>query len=149
MTIIDTLRSRKGKYVTLRGSRQLETYKGVDAVVVKHIKLIGRVGLNYDHMQRTIDGRADGSLPPVNAGLNRMSWDEYPYFLKSNKSGKIYVRLYPVDKDGFRNIETRYTVNGHTAASAAALSLCTAKEKQEHSNPDCINYAIDNITSIS
>ena len=146
--IVDLLKSRKGRYVTIEGKRQMDTYKDECHIVEKHTKFIARVGLNYDNLQATKDGRASGELPQTNAGLNGMTWSDYPYFLEG-KGGKIYVRLYPVDGDGFRNMETTYTVDGVPATKEYALTFCTAKEKREGEPPACINYGIHNITRVS
>lgn len=146
--IIAALTARKGQYVNIEGERTMETYKDITERVVKKVKFIARVGLDYDNMKRTMEGRANGDLPAENQGLNGMKWSDFPYFLEGTK-GRIYVRLYPVDADGFRNMETKYFVNGIETTKEQALSFCTAKEKRDNPNPACINYGIDNITSVA
>jgi hypothetical protein len=62
--------------------------------LTKYTNMLCRLGCNYDNIIDTQNGRADGSLPAVNAGLKGRTWVLFPVLLRSIKQpDRIYLRL--------------------------------------------------------
>jgi len=92
--ISQTISQRKGANVRLCWKRPVKTKKSAGLIKVeKEVCTTGRVGIDHENKKSTIAGRADGSLPAVNAGLPWGNWEWFPYIIEHN--GQRYLRLNP------------------------------------------------------
>jgi hypothetical protein len=82
----------KGSNIVLEWVRDMDTRKGVEVPFSKSVRMIGRIGINYDNMAAVQDKRENGELPAENAGLPWGKWSEYPWLIEHKD--KHYVRLY-------------------------------------------------------
>lgn len=140
----------KGQFVGLNWTRSLKTYKGETRKVRKSVRTVVRIGLNYDNRGVVEQARASGELPAENAGLNGMEWVQHPVLLRSLKTGKLYVRAYPVrDADGKpRSCKSIYKIDGSVVSRDDAKAVCLASEFGAGGATDCYNIAVDSITGL-
>lgn len=95
-SIKDFLLTRKGQFSKAIWHRPCKTLKAFAHMsIVKCTTVVVRTGIDYENLTSTKEGRADGTLPSVNAGLlPGQSWEQFPYLINSEKSG-LMVRVYP------------------------------------------------------
>ena len=82
-----------GANVILEWVRDCKTRKGVEVSITKHVRMVGRVGIDYDNQKAVIAKRASDELPSKNQGLSWGQWVESSKYLIEHK-GNYYVRLY-------------------------------------------------------
>ena len=148
--IASRLSSLKGQFVGLSWKRDLKTYKGSTALVTKSVRAVLQVGADYDNRAVVEAARESGELPAENAGLKGKEWVQFPTILRSVKTGKLYVRTYPVtDKAGKpRSCKSIYRINGVRVGKADAKEICLAGEFSNGSPLACYDIGIDNLTSV-
>lgn len=139
-----------GQFVGLNWNRPMKTYKGVSVQPRKSVRTVVRIGLNYDDRAVVERARESGELPSENAGLNGMEWVQHPVLLKSTKTGKLYVRAYPVrDAAGNpRSCKTIYKIDGTVVDRDAVKQVCLASEFSKGAPTECYNIAVDSITGL-
>ena len=139
----------KGTIHTVHYTKKLKTLKGVTDEIKKVSMTQGRFGVEYDHIQVVREGRNDCSLPAENAGLQPgMEWDEYPYFLKSKKTGDIQLR---VSRANSGISETKYFKNGQEITKAEAKALCLKSEFPDYKDKPAspvFNISVQKIDNI-
>ena len=150
MTIekLEQLLNTNGKFNSIKYERTCATYKGVEDTILKatdvHSVAVGRV---YDNMQSTKDGRENGTLPEENAGLKGFEWVKFPVFLKSIRTGKMYLRIETSKNTKFA---TRYYENGVEVKKEDIMDQLTAKEKNHNGDmPTVMNIPVDSIISVN
>lgn len=136
----------KGANIVVEWVRPVETYKGVTASVTKSVRMVGRIGMEYDNLAAVQAKRESGELPAENKGLNGMEWIEAPWLLRSIKSGKYQIRLYNGTSPNVKP-ETHWFLNGVEVAKEQVMALITAKEK-DSSHGDCFSCKVENMTRI-
>lgn len=134
----------KGSIHTITYSKQLKTRKGVADVITKRSETQGRFGVDYDNIKTVYQARNTGELPTENAGLSGMEWveDGFPYFLKSQKTGKIQLRVSRVNSG---NNKTTYYKNGVECQKADVEALCLKSEFPDYKKDDKVPHPIFNI----
>ncbi len=133
--------SRKGQFAGFLWVRPMATRKDVSSVITKEVRCVARVGLDYESMASTTEGRNDGTLPAENAGLPWGTWARFPYLIEHN--GNLYLRLYP--RQGGK-CHVRYRINGLIADRAMIEPLCLAKEFRDDDSPrTCITLNVNNL----
>ena len=68
----------KGANIVLEWSRAVKTRKGVADTIRKNVRMVGRIGIEYDNVKTVQDKRESGKLPTENAGLPWGRWECYP-----------------------------------------------------------------------
>lgn len=102
--------------------------KGVDAVITKETRCVGRIGIDYENRADTIAGRMDGSLPIMNKGLPWGKWARFPYLIKHK--GELFLRIYPK-----RDPKIVYRINGQVCRVEEIQDLCLASEFRDDVSP--------------
>ena len=137
----------KGANIMVDWERPLKMRKAYKNMpMTKFTSMLCRIAVDYDNTKPTIEGRANGSLPAVNAGLNGMQWETFPTLLKSIKSGKLHIRL---QTGTFKNVETKkeYRLNGQKIEKEDyAHAMC--KEPKSNGKFGPFNVPIENIIRI-
>lgn len=124
--------SRKGQFTGFLWIRPMKTRKGVQALITKQVRCVGRVGLSYDNRAAVQDARASGELPTTNAGLPWGEWlmlkgvSFFPYIIAHK--GNLYLRIYPVPG---RAPKVIYKIDGRIASKSEVRDLCLASEFSE------------------
>lgn len=138
--------SRKGQICSFRAKRQLKTLKQFkDLVIEKESSYSCRIGIEYENMAVTKEIRAEGKEP---SGLKGKEWLFYPYFLKSQSSENIYVRLYAMDPaKGLNGRDTKYFLNGNLAEKENIRQFCLASEFSNgiYVPKPCIDFSLNSI----
>lgn len=139
----------KGTIHTMTYGKELKTRKGVTAKISKKTVMQIRMGVDYDHLATTIEGRKDGTLPPENAGLNpSLKWvDKGRNFLINTKTGRVMLRVAYANGNPTK---TQYYKDGVPVEKADIEALCLKSEigSPGKATPSVINISIDKIMSI-
>jgi hypothetical protein len=138
----------KGANIVVEWERPVKLRKAYATMpMTKHSKMLCRIGVDYDHKQPTKDGRADGSLPAENAGLNGMTWVDFPTILQSNKTGKYYLRL---EAGTFGNVktETEFRLDGQPVEKADWAHTMLASESTPSKRFGTFNIGAETILRI-
>lgn len=134
----------KGANIVLEWNRSVKTRKGVTDTIRKSVRMVGRIGIEYDNIGAVQVKRKTGELPAENAGLPWGRWECYPWLIEHN--GKYYVRLYNgTSKLVKPNVE--FTLNGETVAREEIESKLLASELAEKTG-DCFTCKVEDMTRI-
>lgn len=139
----------KGANIVVEWLRPCKTFKGVTDTVTKAVRMVGRIGVEYDNLSAVQAKRESGDLPVQNQGLNGMEWVEAPYLLKAIKSGRYLIRLYNGTSASVHP-EVHFFVNGIEVEKDELFSRAQyllASEKTP-SHGDCFSCHTDDITRI-
>lgn len=134
-----------GRFVNLDTCKTLKTKKAYSGKVVTKIgHSTVRVGVNYDNMKATIEGRANGSKPIENAGLQWGAWvdGEKNFFIQHK--GNMYLRV----ANSPNKAVNHYFCDGKEITKEQAQEYCLTSEFRKGEAPEVMNYNIDNILSI-
>lgn len=102
------LLAKKGQYCRIVSNRPLKVRKGRDEII-KHSEFTVRIGVSYDALKSTKEGREDGTLPSENQGM----WGEWVIFpiLKKHKENH-YIRCTAVNGNDNCIPKTSFHRNG-------------------------------------
>jgi len=135
--------AKKGAYYNLDTMRPMKTkkaYSNESLIKVSHQSV--RIGIEYDNMKATIQGRADGTKPAENAGLPFGQWYDNGYIVEHK--GNYYARFYTTPNKA----QTTYLLNGKVIDKEQAKSMCLASEFSNKAPTECFSMNIENITHI-
>ena len=137
-TILEQVVSqKKGANVHLCWRRTCKTKKSAGNIrVEKEVCTVGRIGVNYDNMKSTKEGRADGSLPSQNAGLPWGQWQMYPFLIEHKET--VYLRMSKGTSDKVKPSVTWF-VNGVEADYSEVERFILASEKPKKSDNPVFN----------
>lgn len=140
----------KGANIIIEWERPCITFKGVSSIITKRVRMIGRVGIEYDHQKNVIEARSNGALPVENQGLKGMEWVEYPWLVRSLKTHKLYLRLYKGTNSELHP-SVKFFNDGIEVPKETIQHYLTAKENQSTGdNPtDCFYCSVDSILSLN
>jgi hypothetical protein len=131
----------KGANIVVMWNRNAKTFKGVSDIITKHVRMVGRVGIEYDKQKAVIEKRANGELPSENAGLPWGTFEIYPYLI--THKGENYLRLYngtcPITKT-----EVHWFKNGAEVTKESIEGLLLASEKGDKTG-DCFTVKTNDI----
>ena len=122
-SLIRRVLARAGQFTGFLWVRPLKTRKGVSSQVVKVVRCVGRVGLNYSNRAAVQEARESGELPSTPQPLPWGTWLLFPYLITHKDA--LYVRIYPVEG---RTPKVIYKIDGRIASKAEAQALCLASE---------------------
>ena len=140
--------NKKGQFTNLTYARPCKTLKGAPEIIKTTKAYNVRIGAEYDALKTTLEAKGvenKAEAHKVNQGLNGMDWVVYPVILKSNKSGKEYIRLETAKNTHF---ETVYTVNGKEVQKNEIVQYLQASEKKSGEMPTVMNIGLENIQYI-
>lgn len=140
--------NKKGQFSNIQYARPCKTLKGAPEIIKTTKAYNVRIGAEYDALKTTLEAKGvenKAEAHKVNQGLNGMDWVVYPVILKSNKSGKEYIRLETAKNTHF---ETVYTVNGKEVQKNEIVQYLQASEKKSGEMPTVMNIGLENIQYI-
>lgn len=134
----------KGCNIVCEWKRACKTRKGVSSIVTKHVRMVGRMGIEYDNINDVQEKREEGTLPAVNAGLPWGQWSEYPWLIEHK--GKYYLRLYK-GTSATTTPEVTFFLEGLEVPKSSVAPLLLASELAEHDG-DCFCCEIGNLMHV-
>lgn len=115
----------KGANIVLEWIRPAKVRKGITEKIEKSVRMVGRMGMEYDNLKVVQAGREDGSRPAENAGLPWGQWAEYPYLI-AHKGG-FYLRLYTGTSDKV-HAKVEWLLNGQPVSRDSIAPMLLASE---------------------
>ena len=150
----------KGANVILEWVRPMKVKKSCTARLTKSVRMVGRLGIDYDKQKAVQAKRENGDLPAENQGLPWGFWIDHPWHLGHNKGMKKdnplystvdaetthYVRLYKGTSDRVKP-EVHFFKDGQEIELSAIENDILSSEKTEKSG-DCFSCKTENVTRI-
>lgn len=114
-------------------------------IIQKHVRMVGRVGLDYDNQKAVIAKRESGDLPAKNAGLPWGNWEIFPYLIEHK--GAFYLRLYNgTSKTMVPMVE--WLLNGTVVPYEVIENELLASEKRDDDG-ECFCCKVENMLQIN
>ena len=135
----------KGANIILEWTRPCKTRKACEVVISKEVRMVGRVGINYDNQASVQGKRESGELPVEPKGLPWGEWAIYPYLIVHR--GKYYVRLYNGTSATVKP-SVQYKRNGLPVNLDEIKGDLLASELSEKKG-DCFTCKVENMTTIN
>lgn len=142
--MLDKLMQRRGVIATITTTRLLKTRKDAPQVY-KTSQFQCRVGVDYENMQSTIDGRANGTLPATNEGLPWGEWVEFPYLI--GHKGELYFRCTKVNNNYKPTVS--FECNGKTIPESSAREYALASEFREGQENTVFTIKVASIVDVA
>lgn len=136
----------KGSNIVLEWTRPAKTFKTCAETVEKHVRMVGRMGLDYNNLQAVQEKRESGELPSDPQPLPWGVWAIFPWLIEHK--GTHYVRLYKGTSAKVRP-SVSWTLNGKPVEYAIVEPLLLASEKGEERESDCFTCKTENMTRIA
>lgn len=134
----------KGANIVLEWVRPVKTRKTCQDAITKSVRMIGRMGIEYDNQGIVKEKRETGELPKDPHPLPWGTWAEYPWLIEHK--GGYYVRLYNGTSASVHP-ETHFFRNGIEVNKESIATDILASEKEE-SKGDCFTCKVENMTRI-
>jgi len=159
----------KGANIIVEWVREAKTFKGVSEKITKSVRMVGRMGIDYDNMASVQAKRESGELPAENQGLKWGFWVTFPYLIGFNKGMKkenpdgsrneeyykvlpttaYYLRLYNGTSDKVKP-DVHFFVNSvevdKTELFKREKYLLASEKESEHG--DCFTCKVEDMTRI-
>ena len=147
MTTTEKIMRKRGQFGSAEWERKCRTLRACpyDTIIKRTEAKNIRFGCSYDNLQSTREGRADGTLPKENAGLNGLEWEVYPYILFNPRTGKRYARISTVSNTVYT---VKYFADGVEVQRQNIEDYLQASEKKTGEVPAVFNIGLDNIIEI-
>lgn len=134
----------KGSNIIIEWTRQGKTRKDVSDAITKSVRMVGRIGIEYDNMKAVQEKRENGELPKENQGLPWGKFEIYPYLIEHKD--KRYVRLYNGTSDLVKP-KVEWFKNGLAVTRDEIAPLLLASELKS-SEGDCFTVPVETITRL-
>jgi len=135
---------QKGRNVVIEWERNAKTFKGVSDKVTKAVRMVGRIGIEYDNMKVVKEKRESGELPSENAGLPWGKFEIYPYMIEHKE--ERYLRLYK-GTDARVSPKVAWFKNGIEVDKEEVAPLLLASEFNSKES-DCFTVKVRDITDM-
>jgi hypothetical protein len=134
----------KGANIVVGWTRPVKVKKAFEGVnLVKVVRMVGRIGIDYDNMKSVQEKRENGELPAENKGL---PWGQWHSECIIEHKGKHYLRLYN-GTSKHTHPSVSYLLDGKEIDKAHIENMCLASELNE-SKGDCFTCTLENMTQI-
>jgi len=135
----------KGANIILGWVRDAKTRKGAPKVR-KMVRMVGRLGIEYDNLASVVEKRANGELPKENQGETWWEWVTHPFLIRHKKTGQQYIRMYSGTSKKTKPIR-QFLMNGETVSFEDVEAHLLASEKNS-SHGDTFMVKVEDITAI-
>ena len=134
----------KGANIIVEWSRNGKTRKGVADAITKDVRMVGRIGIEYDHMGAVQEKRENGELPSENQGLPWGRFEIYPYLIEHK--GTRDLRLY---KGTSKTVQPKavWYKNG-VEVSRDEVAPYLLKSELSSKDGDCFCVKVESITRL-
>lgn len=134
----------KGANIIVEWVRPCKVKKAVTDMITKSVRMVGRMGIDYDNIASVQTKRENGELPSENNGLPWGTWDIFPFMIEHK--GNYYLRLYNGTSDKVHP-EVHFFKNGQEVNKDEIAPVLLASEKEEKTG-DCFCCKVENMTRI-
>ena len=120
---------------------------GRDLNIRKQVRMVGRVGLNFDSLIEVQRKRESGELPAENTGLAAWSeWLVFPFLIGHKANGTQYLRLY---KGTSKTVKpsVAWTMNGKAVDKESIACYLQASELKK-SEGDCFMVKVADLKRV-
>ena len=135
----------KGANIIIEWNRDAKTRKGVTEQITKQVRMVGRIGIEYDNIGVVQEKRATGELPTENQGLPWGEFEVYPYLIAHKD--KKYVRLYKGTSDKIQP-KVAWFKDG-VAVGIEEISPLLLKSELTSSKGDCFVVNAEDVTRLN
>jgi len=144
-TAIET--APKGALIIVEWSRPVKTRKAFnDVPLVKDVRMVGRIGINYENLGAVQTKRENGELPPINQGLAGEQIWESPCIIFNPRNDRRYLRLYNGISEKTAPA-VQYRIGNIVVNKESIEHMLLANEKKS-SHGDCFQVNVANIRCI-
>jgi len=135
----------KGANIVVEWTRNGKIRKGVASLVQKQVRMVGRIGIEYDNMKAVQEKRDNGTLPSENQGLPWGRFEIYPYLIEHK--GNRYLRLYKGTSATVKP-HAHWLMDGNEVSREVVAPMLLASEMQEKDG-DCFCVNVNDITRLN
>lgn len=144
----------KGANIVMEWLRPLKTNKAgkaSNALLTKSVRMVGRIGIDYNNQQAVQDKRESGELPaelqPIWNGKGQ--WEQFPFLIRHVETGQRYLRLYRGTSDKVKP-EVHFFMNGVEVAKETIAPLVLKSETEsDHSDDLALTVKIEDLTRLN
>lgn len=140
--------AHKGANIVLEWERQAKTLKACPHAIDKHVRMVGRIGIDYDNQAAVIAKRENGELPeqsqPIWKGAGE--WVTFPFLIRHRKTGQLYVRLYNGTSANVP-VMVEWKMDGDVVPFETVAPFLLASEKDSDKG-DCFCCKVEDILRI-
>lgn len=134
----------KGANIIVEWVRPCKVKKGCADSITKSVRMVGRIGIDYDNLKAVEAKRESGELPAENQGLPWGKWYAFPYLIEHK--GTYYLRLYNGTSDKV-HADAHFFRNGvEVTKESLDNDLLAAEKSSEHG--DTFTCKVENMTRI-
>lgn len=149
MSIREYALGKHGTFARVSWSRPCKVKKNAPAIIKTVTANNVRIGAQYDALASTKKTKGVNTTEEahsLNTGLKGMSWVVYPTILKSDRTGKEFVRMETAKNSKFT---TEYSIDGRKVNRKDIEGYLLASEKKSGCDmPTVMNVGMDNITDM-
>jgi hypothetical protein len=138
----------KGANIILEWNRPVEVKKAFQgANITKQVRVVGRIGVDYDNLKAVQEKRETGELPSENAG----TWYDHDHEIKGLVHHKTtrapYVQIMAGTCKSVKP-STTFLIDGKPVEKEIIAHMLTAKELKDSHGSDTIVCKIENLQKI-
>lgn len=149
MSIREYALGKRGTFARVSWSRPCKVKKNTPAIIKTVTANNVRIGAQYDALASTKKAKGVNTTEEahrLNTGLKGMSWVVYPTILKSDRTGKEFLRMETAKNSKFT---TEYSIDGRKVNREDIEGYLLASEKKSGCDmPTVMNVGLDNITDM-
>lgn len=138
----------KGANIILEWVRPVKTKKSVIDSITKAVRMVGRIGVDYDNQAAVQAKRESGDLPAESQPIwnGKGQWLIFPYLFCHVDTGETYLRLYKGTSTTVHP-KVHFFRNGLEVSADSIKDDILASEKAEKDG-DCFCCKTENVTRI-
>lgn len=137
----------KGANIVLEWTRDAKVRKGAPKVR-KMVRMVGRVGVEYDSLKSVQQKRSNGQLPSENQGLAEWAeWVQYPFVIRHKTKGTLYLRMYK-GTSAKVHPSVAFLLDSKAVSFEAIEQHLLASEKRGHDDTDTFMVKISDLTRV-
>ena len=146
--VYEKIKNRKGQFINVEWESEIPLLKTTTctSTIVKKVRMVGRVGIDYNKRKSVIEKRKN----TINTNSNfksSMEWELFPFIKRSKKSNNYYLTLTPSSKN--KTVVEFYMDNKKIDRTELDGIVSASKwKKSKRTDTDVINVPIDDIIKL-
>lgn len=141
---------RKGTNIVLEWQRPVKVKTAfADRDIQKYVRMIGRVGIDYNNQEIVKQKRSEGELPSQEKPIwnGKGEWVIFPYLFRHVDTDEQYVRLYASTSESIQPV-VEWLIDGDVVDFEDVEPMLMASEKNSEKG-DCFCCKMNNILRIA